>query len=53
MSSHGACPFSSPQHLFDDLAEARAAEGLPWSEVFQARVVSRYDEIVQIGRAHV
>lgn len=43
-----ACPFSDPQRLFDDLAEVRTTEGLPWSEVFQARVVSRYDEIVRV-----
>ncbi len=46
-ASQGACPFSDPERLFDDLAEARTTEGLPWSDVFQARVVSRYDEIVR------
>ncbi|MFY9930694.1 MAG: cytochrome P450 [Streptosporangiaceae bacterium] len=46
-SSHGKCPFSDPQRLFRDLTDTRATEGLPWSEVFEARVISRYDDVVQ------
>src|SRR3954465_6182764 len=45
-SAAGGCPFTDPQHLFQDLAATRAADDLPYSEVFDARVVSRYDEIV-------
>jgi cytochrome P450/ferredoxin-NADP reductase len=45
-SAAGGCPFTDPQHLFADLAATRAADGLPYSEAFDARVVSRYDEIV-------
>ncbi|NYJ06107.1 cytochrome P450/oxidoreductase [Petropleomorpha daqingensis] len=45
-SAAAGCPFTDPQHLFDDLAATRAADGLPYSEAFDARVVSRYDEIV-------
>jgi cytochrome P450/ferredoxin-NADP reductase len=45
-SAARGCPFTDPEHLFDDLAATRAAEGLPYSEVFDARVVSRYDDIV-------
>src|SRR4051794_41611653 len=45
-SAAGGCPFTDPQHLFADLAATRAADGLPYSEVFDARVVSRYDDIV-------
>jgi cytochrome P450/ferredoxin-NADP reductase len=45
-SADSGCPFTDPRHLFDDFAATRAAGGLPYSEVFDARVVSRYDEIV-------
>src|SRR3954465_12086662 len=45
-SAAGGCPFTDPQHLFADLAATRAADGLPYSEVFDARVVSRSDDIV-------
>src|SRR4051794_37458581 len=47
MSPQGTCPFTSPRSLFQDLAATRAADGLPYAEAFGARVVSRYDEIVQ------
>src|SRR3954453_19297615 len=46
MSPQGTCPFTHPRSLFQDLATARAADGLPYAEAFGARVVSRYDEIV-------
>jgi cytochrome P450 len=45
-SATSGCPFTDPQQLFEDLAIVRAADGLPYSEVFGARVVSRYDDIV-------
>jgi len=45
-SAVNGCPFTDPQRLFDDLAATRAAAGLPYSEAFGARVVSRYDDIV-------
>ncbi|GIH64499.1 hypothetical protein [Microbispora siamensis] len=32
--------------MFADLAVARTAGGLPWSDTFEARVVGRYDDIV-------
>src|SRR3954469_9957042 len=47
MSPQGTCPFTSPRSLFQDLAATRAADGLPYAEAFGARVVSRYDEIVE------
>src|SRR5215213_10156637 len=47
MSPQGTCPFTDPRALFDDLAAARATDGLPYAEPFGARMVSRYDEIVQ------
>jgi hypothetical protein len=43
----GGCPFTRPERLFQDLAATRAAGGLPYAETFEARVVSRYDDIVQ------
>jgi cytochrome P450/ferredoxin-NADP reductase len=45
--TQSGCPFLNPQKLFDDLAEARTTQGLPRSETFESRVVTRYDEIVQ------
>lgn len=41
------CPFTDPERLFQDLAATRADGGLPYAEPFEARVVSRYDDIVQ------
>jgi cytochrome P450/ferredoxin-NADP reductase len=41
------CPFSDPRSLHQDLATARAAGGLPYSEALEARVVSRYDDLVR------
>ena len=49
MSAHptaGACPFLDPERLFHDLAAARGEKGLPFSDVFDARMVTRYDDIV-------
>jgi cytochrome P450/ferredoxin-NADP reductase len=43
----GTCPFSDPRSLHQDLAAARAAGGLPYSEALEARVVSRYDDLVR------
>jgi cytochrome P450/ferredoxin-NADP reductase len=43
----GSCPFTDPQRLFQDLAATRGEGGLPYSETFQARVVSHYDDIVE------
>jgi hypothetical protein len=43
----GGCPFTDPDRLFQDLAVTRAAGGLPYAEPFEARMVSRYDDIVQ------
>jgi cytochrome P450 len=43
----GGCPFCDPERLFQDLAATRAGSGLPYAEPFEARVVSRYDDIVQ------
>src|SRR4051812_50042343 len=40
------CPFTDPQHLFEDLAATRAADGLPYAEALGARMVSRYDDLV-------
>jgi cytochrome P450/ferredoxin-NADP reductase len=45
--THSGCPFLNPQKLFEDLAEARTAQGLPHSDTFESRVVTRYDDIVQ------
>src|SRR4051794_26176778 len=47
MSPQGTCPFTHPRSLFGDLAATRTADGLPFAEAFGARVVSRYDEIVE------
>jgi len=42
------CPaFHDPERLFADLAEVRAAPGLPFSDAYGARMVTRYDDIVQ------
>jgi hypothetical protein len=43
----GGCPFTDPERLFQDLAVTRAEGGLSYAEPFEARVVSRYDAIVQ------
>jgi len=43
----GGCPFTDPERLFQDLAVTRAEGGLSYAEPFEARVVSRYDDIVQ------
>ena len=41
------CPlFRDPERIFPDLSAVRAADGLPFSEVFEARMVTRYDDIV-------
>lgn len=42
------CPFQNPRALFADLAMIRAIPGFPFSEHFQAHVVSRYDDIVEV-----
>lgn len=41
------CPFTDPERLFEDLSLARGESGLPFSDTYQARMVTRYDEIVQ------
>ncbi|MDT0169200.1 cytochrome P450 [Pseudarthrobacter sp. BRE9] len=41
------CPFLNPQRLFQDLAEARTLEEAPFSDTFESRVITRYDDIVQ------
>lgn len=42
-----ACPFTDPERLFVDLAEARCSGRAPHTEVFGgARVFTRYDDIV-------
>ena len=41
------CPFSDPERLFPDLAEVRASTGLPGSEVYGSRMVTRYDDVVR------
>lgn len=41
------CPFSNPRQVFNDLREARQAEGLTYSEVLNGWVVACYDDIVQ------
>ena len=43
----GTCPFADPRLLHQDLAAARASGDLPWSDVLEARVVSRYDDLVR------
>jgi len=49
-NAHGAsgCPFMSPDRIFTDLAAARVSGELPWSEVFEGKVVTRYEDIVRI-----
>lgn len=47
-ASGGRCPFSNPRELFGDLADARRAGGLTYSEALNAWVVARYDEIVEV-----
>ena len=49
-NAHGAsgCPFMSPDRIFTDLAAARVSGELPWSEVFDGKVVTRYEDIVRI-----
>src|SRR5438128_1512319 len=47
MSTQRICTLTHPPALLHDLATAIAADGLPYAEAFGARVVSRYDEIVQ------
>ena len=42
------CPFSSPNNLFNDLAELRSKDGLAYSQVLGSYVVSRYNEILQV-----
>jgi cytochrome P450/ferredoxin-NADP reductase len=46
-TSQGRCPFTEPRQIFEDLAEARAQRGYPAVDTFLAKVVSRYDDIVQ------
>jgi len=42
------CPaFHDPERIFTDLAAVRAEPGLPYSDAFGARVVTRYEDIVQ------
>jgi cytochrome P450/ferredoxin-NADP reductase len=42
------CPaFRDPELIFADLAAARAEPGIPFSDAFGARMVTRYDDIVQ------
>ena len=41
------CPFSDPERLFPDLAKVRASTGLPESEVYGSRMVTRYDDVVR------
>jgi hypothetical protein len=44
----GGCPFfRDPERVFQDLAAVRAEDGLPYSDVFESRMVTRYDDIVQ------
>ncbi len=43
----GGCPFfRDPERIFQDLALVRASDGLPYSEVYESRMVTRYDDIV-------
>ena len=43
----GGCPFfHDPERIFEDLAAVRADDGLPYSDVFEARMVTRYDDVV-------
>lgn len=43
----GGCPFFDPESLFQDLAAVREEAGLPYSDLFEARMVTRYDDIVE------
>jgi cytochrome P450/ferredoxin-NADP reductase len=42
------CPaFQDPERIFADLAAVRAEPGIPFSDAFGARMVTRYDDIVR------
>lgn len=44
----GGCPvFRDPEQIFRDLTAVRASGGFPYSDVFEARMVTRYDDIVR------
>jgi cytochrome P450/ferredoxin-NADP reductase len=45
-SELSSCPFSDPHRLMADLASARSADGFPWTEALQRRVVAGYDDVV-------
>lgn len=45
-SGGSVCPFSNPAALFADLEAAQRVSGFTYSEMFQARMVTRYDDIV-------
>ena len=40
------CPFIDPERIFTDLAAIRARTGFPFSATYEARLVTRYDDIV-------
>lgn len=43
------CPFfTDPSRVFDDLAAVRESQTMPWSDVLAGRVVTRYDDIVEV-----
>ena len=47
VTADGGCPFfRDPERIFHDLAAVRGAGGLPYSEVYEARMVTAYDDIV-------
>jgi cytochrome P450/ferredoxin-NADP reductase len=40
------CPFIDPERIFTDLAGIRASAGFPFSVTYEARIVTRYEDIV-------
>lgn len=46
--SNSACPFLNPHDVFRDLATARQIEGLVYADTFGMRLVTRYDDIVEV-----
>jgi cytochrome P450/ferredoxin-NADP reductase len=47
-ASPTGCPFQNPRAIFADLAVLRVIPGIPYSEHFEAHIVSRYHDVVEV-----
>lgn len=43
-----SCPFSNTRNLFSDLSHFRATPGFPYNDTLKARIISRYDDVVEV-----